>query len=213
LRVYLLDRVAHIKDAEVRRAYEHELRKRLDETFQPRRTFTPSTSFARQPGKKSKYAPAPIGPKPTGRMANVIERRAELVLLALLNHPHLFDEFADALHDLDCAAAQRPLHQDLCAALGEGYAGPSLRAYLHERGHEAVLMDITGPRLRHMIFANPDAVPEELHAALVGLLDLGENEAIRQEIRTAARAADDEAAHRRITALHKQLHERSVGEE
>ena len=208
LRVHLLEKAARIANPDVRHAYEHELRKRLDETFQPRRAFVPSA--VRQKGKNGKYAPVPVGPKPSRRPSGVGERRAELVLLALLNHPGLFDEFAEALHELDCGAAHRPFQLALCAALEEGHTGEVLRRYLHDAGHGETLAELTGPRLRHMIFAKADAVPAEVRAALIDILELGASEAIRQEIKAAGGAGDDEAAHRRVTALHRQLHERRV---
>ena len=208
LRVHLLEKATRIANPDVRHAYEHELRKRLDETFQPRRSFTPSV--VRQKGKNGRYVPLPVGPKPSRRPSGVAERRAELVLLALLNHPGLFDEFAEQLHDLDCVPGQQGFHQALCEGLAAGHAGEVLRQYLHEAGQGETLADFTGPRLRHMIFARPDAAPEEVRAALVDILELGASEAIRQELKTAGGAGDDEAAHRRVTALHRQLAERRV---
>jgi DNA primase len=210
LRVHLLERAARIANADVRHAYEHELRKRLDDTFQPRRGFT--SAAPRQKGKNGRYVPLPVGPKPSRRPSGVAARRAELVLLALLNHPYLFDEFGDQLHDLDCSMAQQGFHRVLCEGLAAGHTGEILRRYLHDQGHGETLADLTGPRLRHMIFAKPNAVPEEVRLALIDILELGASEAIRQEIKAVAGTGDDEAAHRRVTALHRQLHERRVEE-
>jgi len=70
------------------------------------------------------------------------ERRERLVVLGVINHPELLDEFLDDFAEADFASrALDSLRREILdiAALQEGLDGPALRGHLHDRGFETQL--------------------------------------------------------------------------
>jgi DNA primase len=70
------------------------------------------------------------------------ERRERLIVLALVNHPDLLDEFLDEFSNAEFTSrALDSLRREILdiAALQEGLDGPALRGHLHERGYETQL--------------------------------------------------------------------------
>ncbi len=101
---------ALIQDADVRRHYEEEFKRRKWELFNPRRAASaPTPQGTPQRQWRPRGAPAPALPTPSTRASllaaagtEIEEHLREAVILAsLLTHPSLADEFAHAIEELD----------------------------------------------------------------------------------------------------------------
>ncbi|SIN82073.1 DNA primase [Vannielia litorea] len=144
---------ALIQDADVRRHYEEEFKRRKWELFNPRRAAgsAPATQGGTpQRAWRPRGAPAPALPTPSTRGsllaaagAEIEEQLREAVILAtLLTHPSLADEFAHAIEELDWRGQG---HAGLAMALLSHADAPDPRRALEQEIGATALEKIFAP--------------------------------------------------------------------
>ena len=98
-----------------------------------------------------------------------------MLLAALVNHPELIVEYAEALAELTIST--EPLERLFQAALDLGAREPDLdtddlKCHLTKQGFSAVLSDTLHPRVYvHGGFARPDGSPDEARAGVLHILE------------------------------------------
>jgi len=148
------------------------------------------------------------------------ERRERLIIITLINHPHLVDENPELIAELELSS---PLLDRLrreildIAASDEGLDRTSLRNHLTARGHAAALDRLdTGFSQRGDWFAYPEAAPDDVSVAWHQVVTLHRKSGIlKRELEAAERAfAEDptDEAFRRLNEASEQFRS-SLGEE
>ena len=208
----LEDRCREIADRTVQSHYQRFLRERLFEYFRPKynRPRVQPVTAGRFGGRRSGALPPvveapPQPPVPLGR------RQEEVLLAAVLNHPHLLGEVAEELASLEFSAAdldklcQEILHLH---GLRPDLDAEALQLHLSENGYAAAVESLLKPQvLNHASFARRDA---EVDVVLVGWRHARTQFLRRRhsgQVAEAERALADgmtEAGWARLKALHEE---------
>ncbi|HUN47480.1 MAG TPA: DNA primase [Stellaceae bacterium] len=161
----LEERCREIADRTVQGYYQRFLRERLFEYFRPQysrpgaRPRTPGRFGVRRgPSTPSVVEAPPQLPVPLGR------RQEEVLLAAILNHPHLLSEVAEELASLEFSATDL---DKLCReilhlhGLRPDLDAERLQLHLSESGYAAAVESLLKPQvLNHASFARRDAEAE-----------------------------------------------------
>ncbi|WP_342641712.1 DNA primase [Rhodoligotrophos ferricapiens] len=211
--------VERIADQRVKAHYRSHFRERLASLWAPRRQSfisrtghrTAPSSLARYPGgnvdtagRNRGRAPQwllPASPSPAlkaqieGRKDDLggSERRERLIMLTLINHPHLIEPNPEEIADLELSS---PLLDRLrreildIAALVEGLDRTELRNHLTAKGYADVLARLeSGFTRRTDWFAFPDAAAEDTSIAWLHMVALHRKSVtLRRELIAAERA-------------------------
>jgi DNA primase len=177
--------VQRIEDEAVRRHYQANMAERL-------RGLWPAASTVRQPLSQGGRRPTFASRRPweqaqsaspqlramAGRLApvNAHERRERLILLTLVNHPALLDEFLDSLSQAEFrTAALDRLRREILdvAALRAGLDGSALKDHLISRGFGAELarLETQAKRLNEW-FLSAGAAMEDARTGLSQMIAL-----------------------------------------
>ncbi len=197
------DRLRQIADADVQKAYREALNQRFYDVFgygawgRPART-APGRRGAggrfglkTRPGRPGRPWVRGQGPRGAGSRTSpwagpadpaahqapdlLIRRQEQVLLAALVNHPELIIEYAEALAELNLSVDT--LGALLRAVLDMGAREPDLdsevlKRHLTERGFAAALGDILHPRVYvHGRFARPEGAPRDARLGVSHILD------------------------------------------
>ncbi|MFQ5774764.1 MAG: DNA primase [Kiloniellaceae bacterium] len=185
-------RLRQIPDADVRKAYREALNRRFHAEFgygawgrpgstgpgAPQRRWAPG-----RPGRFGKAAPGPRAPRALvgglgARQAPglLLPRREQVLLAALVNHPELITEHAEALAELQFSGARLGPLCGLLVDLAARHADldtEGLKCHLSEQGYSGVLGGILRPAVYvHGRFARPDAAPDEARTGVQEVLEV-----------------------------------------
>lgn len=206
-------RMAEIKDAALKQDYRETIQKRIAENFGAAPAQAP-TAFSKRGGPwKGRIIGPIVAPRPLP--GNLQER---ITLAILINHPALFHEMEDALHNLPLSdAGLDTLLHAVFTFMGEPDeahdSAAALRDYLEKNGHGALLNRLISPSLYvHAAFAHPDKPPETARAAWQDIWHHHQRSAIEDELRKASLELNDENM-ARISELQAMLAELDAQEE
>ncbi len=214
-RAFLLDQVARINDTMVREEYRRDMLRRLSERNfvqrgpaglrKPPQRGLPSRYGRNQPQFNA------FGPKPTRKPGSAGDVRMTALLSVMVRHPFLFEEFCEGFHDLAVPERLRPLHEAICATLGQHHdmEAAALHVHLAENGHALALEAVLHRDIRlHSGFAREDMSREQLREGWISMMASGHNPVLLADIRQAAAElaiSMDEPALIKLRALQAQL--------
>jgi DNA primase len=203
-------RIATINDANVRRAYEQDLRDRM---FKAGRRTATGVKPAFVPGRRPE-PPLPgtghFDPKFRRQPPPAGEMRERLLLAVLLHHPAMFELNAESLAALEFRSPDaEQVRQGLLRVLGTDSTldAAELRRHLSQYGYaesvDAVLSGMSHPAARS------DSTPEAAHRLLKEILSILALDQVRTERLKAelegVRGGDSEGPRQRSEALRKEL--------
>lgn len=192
-------RIEKIADKTVQSYYKSELAQRLNEQF--------GWGRVKQQGRFDKPYVKPVSRSlPPDPMA----RRQQMVLLALINHPELFETLGEQLVALNIKGPLDKLWQAVVTTLetSPDLDLVGLRSHICERGFSEELEQLTNDSRRALEkWAQPGATPEEAEFGLRGLMAAHRLVALRLELQEAERRLrdkTDDVTLARLDALRKE---------
>jgi DNA primase len=219
--------VQTIGDETVRKHYAADLQQRFQALWQiggpPARGFQGSSrkgSYVRlKPGQKAWEVPMPASPK-LRALAGVsvnqskVERREQLIVLSLINHPELLHEFWDDFIAFDLSSRELDsLRSGILdsASSGEGLDGQALKHHLNSQGFGPVLdrLEMQAKRLNEW-FLGPAAAADDARTGLRQMIALHRKTVTLDRELKAAEASFAEAPTEEnlnaLVSLREQLH-------
>lgn len=212
---------ATISDQTVRGQYQAEFRRRFDAAYSKPRGGRMRQSGRQQAGQRFE----PVGPAPNvGSNDEEGRRRERIMLICLINHPALLEQFAEDLAALSFASPELDrLRQALAtvAASGEDFDRDGLRIALDghaSQGEIDGLLVPTGWDGSHVAeaFARPEAADDEAARGFHHLANLHRRRAVEADLRAAEAVLADtmsEEALAHLVALRHQLHDIDTAQE
>ena len=222
----LQDRLKDIRDSDVKRFYRDEMGARMQRLWaQPsssrpgqrrgRMRSRPYGSFAREGGSSAREGFRPVAtvsrellgtPLAKGRSFTT-HRRERLLLLTVLNHPALLDQYEEALLHIDLSSGE--LDNLRAAIIGIAAScrtsdmpleSQTIKNHLHQQGLDQAVKRLEGDKgLLGDKFAHPDAAPESAEKGLKSLLQASQLQVLQEELEAAeidAMSDDGEEAKR-----------------
>ena len=172
IRQRIMGWVDRIGDRSVHRYYRDEMEARLEAALSRRR-----------PPFRRREAPRP-GPRAHGNVAALELRVRQGFLAAMVNHPPLLDDFAEALgsHPLPPAELD-DLRQELIKTAGAGLDSETLQSHLKQRGYEGVLGKVLSREVYEAVpFAHPKRPLAEVRAEWLKVWNLLRQRDARSEL-------------------------------
>ena len=213
----LQDRLKDIRDADVKRFYRDEMGARMQRLWahpQPpgqgrgrmrsRRHGSPMKGGFRPVAAVSREL---LGtPLAKGRSFTT-HRRERLLLLTVLNHPALLDQYEEALLHIDLSSGELDKLRAAiigsaaqCRSSDERLESQTIKNHLHQQGLDQAVKRLEGDKgLLGDKFAHPDAAPESAEKGLQSLLQASQLQVLQEELEAAeidAMSDDGEEAKR-----------------
>lgn len=203
----VFDLVRQIGDERVRAHYQSEMAERIRELFRPARM--PQRQGRRfVPNFRPWEQKLPLSPglKSLAGSASAGERRAQLIVIAVVNHPFLLDEFTESFAGIEIEVREldRLRREILDAAVSEASLDSTLlRSHLGAKGFGPILdrIDRQLSRLREW-FVLPDAAEADVRTGFGQLLALHEKRGrLARELKAAEQALAEDPTEEKLKIL------------
>ncbi len=160
-------RLATISDSDVQRFFRSEVSQRIEETFfaqKSKNKVNQAPSGGARPWKRPPQSLAHQELRPMTTMVSPARKneylREKILLIAMINHPALFDEYGEAFGMLELGdQGLDNLRQEIVLALSgeERFDSEGLRHYLSSRGFDDIMTEVFDRSIYlHAGFAKPD---------------------------------------------------------
>jgi DNA primase len=213
LKARLRERLGEIADAEVRGFYRDEFDARVRALWAPRQSPTERFYGGPRGARRGRHPPpVPVSREllatPLARGADFTNHRRErLILLTVLNHPHLLERHHEDLmavdmhsDELDKLRAAIIRIAASCHQSDDQLESVAIRDHLYREGFGRAVQRLEGDKgLAGDTFAKPDAAPESAEQGLRSLMQASQLQLLQEELEAAevdALSDDGEEAER-----------------